>query len=216
MKVLPLAAAALLLTAGAALSDDDIDLAAFGNGALIAQASSSYGGSWEPIWLLDENPSLGWATAKGDKAPFNIVISLPEQSEVHSLEFDTASVELPERSSKDVDVMISDKSATDGFTLLATVKLTAADKQVFPVATPGKGRWLKLVVKSNGGDPDYAEIMDFKAFGKQLTTSPLPNVSGTYDSAHVRQVSPQPGRRAAERLLRARFRPDPGRPRSPI
>lgn len=186
MRVLALALAGLLLTAAMAQSAEsvsaDIDLTAFANGALIEHASSIYGSGWEPIGLLDEEPATGWTNADGDKAPFDIVIALPEQSEIHTLEFDTAQVEKPERAAKDVDVMISDEGPTSGFTLLQSVQLDASDNQLFPLTTPGKGRWLKLVIKSNGGDSDYSEIMDFKALGIQLTNSPLPNVAGTYAS----------------------------------
>jgi len=92
-------------------------------------------------------------------------------------------VESPERSAKAVDVLISDTSATAGFKPLTSVTLKMADGQRFAAAAPGTGRWLKLVIKSNGGDPDYSEIMNFRAFGKALTSTPVKNVSGTYSSA---------------------------------
>ena len=61
---------------------------------------------------------------------------------------------------------------------------------------PGTGRWLKLVIKSNNGDPDYSEIMNVHAFGKALTSTPIANVSGTYRSAqfgdfHLSQTGAQ-------------------------
>jgi outer membrane protein OmpA-like peptidoglycan-associated protein len=177
-----LALAALVARADA--QQQDIDLAAFANGGLAESASSEYGSSWGAIFMLDENPNSGWATAKGAKGPFEIVISLAERSEVHAVAFDTAGAENSARSAKDVDVMISDTSSVAGFKPLAGVTLKAAtDGQRFAVAAPGAGRWLKLVVKSNNGDPDYTEIMNFHAFGKALTNTPIANVSGTYHSA---------------------------------
>lgn len=177
-----LALAALVARAGA--QQQDIDLAAFANGGLAESASSEYGSSWGAIFMLDENPNSGWATVKGAKGPFEIVISLPERSEVHAVAFDTAGAENSGRSAKDIDVMISDTSSVAGFKPLAGVTLKAAtDGQRFAVTAPGAGRWLKLVVKSNNGDPDYTEIMNFHAFGKALTNTPIANVSGTYRSA---------------------------------
>src|SRR5665213_1092756 len=169
--------------ANAAPATPDQDLAAFANGALIEQVSSNYGSGWEAVWLLDENPSTGWASEKGAKGPFEIVISLPERSEIHAISFDTALAENPERSAKNVDVLISDVSAAMGFKTIAGVTLKPAkDTQRFELAAPGTGRWLKLVVRTNNGDPDYSEIMSFRAFGKALTKTPIQNVSGTYSN----------------------------------
>jgi OmpA-OmpF porin, OOP family len=44
------------------------------------------------------------------------------------------------------------------------------------------GRWVRLTVKNNNGSPDYVEIMDFRARGRQLTSIAFPDVSGTYDT----------------------------------
>jgi hypothetical protein len=50
---------------------------------------------------------------------------------------------------------------------------------------------VRLTVKNNHGSTEYTELMDFRATGKQLTKTPLPDVSGTYDSSygkfHIRQ-----------------------------
>ena len=184
-------AVALLLAFGAragmaatASTEQDINLSAFGNGALVEHASSEYGGSWQTRWLTDENPHTGWATEKGAKGPFSIVISLPESSEIHALEFDTAATESPERSAKNIDVLVSATSATTGFAPLTSVALKpGVNKQHFNLAEAGTGRWIKLVVNSNHGDADYSEIMEFRALGKQLTQTAAPtNLSGTYSS----------------------------------
>jgi len=163
----------------------DINLAAFANGALVENASSEYGDSWQARWITDENPQTGWATEKAAKGPFVIVISLPESSEIHALEFDTATAENPERAAKNIDVLVSSASATTGFAPLANVALKPGlDRQHFNLAKPGTGRWIKLVVNSNHGDPEYSEIMEFRALGKQLTQTATPaNLSGTYSTA---------------------------------
>lgn len=184
----------IVVGANAAPATPDQDLAAFANGGLIEHVSSDYGGGWRDIFLLDENTNTGWATEKGAKGPFEIVISLPEKSEIHAVAFDTAHVENEQRTAKNVDVLISDTSATDGFKPFASATLKAADGQRIPAS--GTGRWIKLIVKSNGGDADYSEIMDFHAYGKPLTNTPIQNVSGTYSSAqfgnfHLMQTGAQ-------------------------
>jgi len=177
------------LAAGAALSagsapSADINLTAFANGALVETSTSDYGGSWVARWITDENPETGWASVQGAAGPFAIVLSLPERSEVHSVEFDTASTENAARAAKDVDVSMSDISASAGFATVATVSLkSGANKQAFALARAASGRWIKLTIKTNHGDPGYSELMEFRAFGKPLTQTPVPtNLSGTYHS----------------------------------
>lgn len=178
--------AALLAAApspqAAANAPAELDLAAFANGALIAQSTSDYNEHWTALWLLDEDPHTGWASAKGAKGPFELVIALPERSEIHALEFDAASVEKPQQAAQKVDVLISDTSEKDGFTKVTQLELKAADHQRFTLTAPITGRWLKLIVLSNAGDPEYTELMNVRAFGVQLTHTPIPNVSGTYTS----------------------------------
>jgi hypothetical protein len=187
-------------TSAAPPATPDQDLAAFANGGLAEHASSDYGGGWRSIFLLDENTNTGWATEKGAKGPFEIVLSLPEKSEIHAVGFDTEHVENPGRSAKAVDVMISDTSATDGFKPLASVTLKAADGQRFPAS--GTGRWIKLVVKSNGGDPDYSEIMDFHALRKTADQHAAAERLGYLQQRAVREFPSDADRRAAQRLLR--------------
>jgi len=179
-----LAAAA---TAASPPPSPDINLTAFANGALVESVSNQYGGDWIAKWLTDENAAKGWASEKGAKGPFTFVISLPEKSEIHAFEFDTASVDGSEgtRGAKDVDVLVSD-SATGTYAPLASIKLKpGADKQHFGIDTFVPARFIKLIIKSNNGDADYTELMEFRAFGKQLTQTPMPtNLSGTYSTAN--------------------------------
>ena len=175
------------MAAPAPPATQDINLSAFANGALMESASSEYGASWQARWITDENPQTGWTAVKGAAGPFSIVISFPERSEIHSLEFDTASVDGDggTRGAKDIDVMVSDTSAIAGFAPLTSVVLKPSkDRQHFDLGKPGAGRWVKLVLKSNNGDPDYTELMEFRAFGKQLEQTSLPTtLSGTYLSS---------------------------------
>ena len=166
-----------------------MNLTAFANGALVESVTSEYGGGWEARWLTDENPETGWCSVQGAKGPFAIVLSLPDRSEVHAVEFDTASVEKEERGVKDVEVSVSDTSAIAGFTPVATVALKgAANKQRFPLARPATGRWIRLTLQSNHGDADYTELMEFRALGKAVSHTPMPtNLSGTYLSEQFGQ-----------------------------
>ncbi|MDR0775745.1 MAG: OmpA family protein, partial [Azonexus sp.] len=158
------------------------NLLSFANGALVERASSNYGGGWDAYRMLLENPKYGWANRHGDKPPFEIVFSFPERVEIHSFMFSTAATESPERTAKDVDIEISEDGKT--FSPVMAVELqTGADNQLFKPNTPATGRYLRYVVRSNHGDNEYWEIMDTRAFGVELTNTPMPNVTGTYQGS---------------------------------
>jgi outer membrane protein OmpA-like peptidoglycan-associated protein len=81
-------------------------------------------------------------------------------------------------------VEISD-SQDGAFTLIATAALAKVkDHQKFPLKAPVTGRYVRLTVLNNWGDPKYMEIMNFMAFGKPLAKRALPDNSGTFSSSY--------------------------------
>lgn len=167
-------------------------LVSFSSGALIVQAPQEYGSGWSTILMLDELPTTGWASPEGVLTPAVTVIALPERTLLKRLEFDTGSTDGENRGAKDIVVEVSDTSAKDGFKPIAQVSLKdKTDRQKFPVSAEVPGRWVRLTVKTNHGAKDYLELMDFRAYGAQLTHTPFPDVSGTYESDfgdfHLRQ-----------------------------
>lgn len=167
-------------------------LVSFSAGALVVQSPAEYGGGWSARGIIDEYPDYGWATPQNDITPKTFVIELPEKTVLQRLELDIAHADGEKRGAKDVEVEVSDTSASEGFQKIADVSLAdGQDKQSFPVATEVPGRWLRVTVKNNQGATDYIELMDFRGYGKQLTTTPLPDASGTYETAfglfHLKQ-----------------------------
>jgi outer membrane protein OmpA-like peptidoglycan-associated protein len=159
----------------------DVNLLSFANGALVERVSSDYGGDWGSYMLLTEDPHKGWANGDGGKPPFDVVLSFPERSEIHRFVFNTASAESPQRAVKSLGIEISEDGKT--FKPVMTVDLKAeTDDQQFTPPAPAAGRYLKFIVRSNHGDKDYWEILGTRAFGVELTSTPLKNVSGTYTS----------------------------------
>ena len=133
--------------------------------------------------MLDENPGTGWATPKGVITNQATVIELPERTLLKRLEFDTEHIDGDQRAAKDVDVEVSDSGPSNGFQKIAGVTLQdRADQQRYAVSAEVPGRWVRLTAKNNQGAPDYIEIMDFRGYGVQLTHTPFPDVSGTYDT----------------------------------
>jgi len=167
-------------------------LVSFSAGALIVQKPQEYDSNWSSFWMIDERADSGWASPEGVLTPAVTVIALPERTLLKRLEFDTRNTDGENRGAKDVVVEVSDTSAKDGFKQIAAVSLKdKLDGQKFPVTAEIPGRWVRLTIKNNHGAPDYLELMDFRAYGTQLTHTPFPDVSGTYDSDygdfHIRQ-----------------------------
>lgn len=197
LVLLPLLAAPIAPGQAEDTTSTPVDLLAFSNGGLFESATSVYGSGWEGIWLIDEGLTTGWANQDGSKPPFEIVVSVPEQSRFTRFGFDTASAESPERSAKDVDILISDVSATAGFRPVMSVALKPGqDGQVFDTPAAATGRFVKFVVKTNNGDDKYWEIMNVHGIGVPVTNTPLTSVSGTYASEaygkfHLQQTGAQ-------------------------
>ena len=170
-------------TASSVSDSQEPSLVSFSSGALIEQKPQEYNETWSAFWLLDEKATTGWATPEGVLTPQTTVIALPEKTELDRLEFDTVHTDGDHRGAKDVSVEISDSGAATGFQKIADVSLQdKADRQSFPVSAKAPGRWVRLTVKNNWGAPDYLELMDFRGYGKQLTHTPFPNASGTYET----------------------------------
>jgi outer membrane protein OmpA-like peptidoglycan-associated protein len=170
----------------------ETSLVSFAGGALIVQAPQEYGGGWSAMYMLDGQAGTGWASPEKVLTPAVTVVELSERTLLKRLEFDTGSTDGENRGAKDVLVEVSDTSAKDGFKKIAEVSLKdKVDGQKFPVAAEVPGRWVRLTIRNNHGAPDYLELMDFRAYGTQLTHTPLPDVSGTYETDfgdfHLRQ-----------------------------
>jgi outer membrane protein OmpA-like peptidoglycan-associated protein len=158
-------------------------LVSFSAGALVVVTPPQYDEGWSAIFITDEQPDTGWATPEGVVSPQTIVIELPERTVLKTLTFDLGGTDGEGRGAKDILVEMSDTSATSGFQRIGQVALRdKVDNQTSPVQAEIPGRWVRLTVQRNHGAADYIELMDFRATGKQLTRTPVTNISGTYDT----------------------------------
>ena len=167
-------------------------------GAYVVKRPNEWGEYQSSFNLLDERLSSKWATDRGVISPQTIVIALPEKTLLKTLEFSNGSVDAQFTGcgAKDISVEMSDTSESDGFQKIADVSLKEReDNQQFPVSAEIPGRWVRLIVKNNhSSDPDNTiELTEFRAFGTQLTHTPLPEVTGTYSGedytgpVHIKQ-----------------------------
>lgn len=179
----------------AAPSAPETNLTSYANGAWILKKPAEYDQGWSAFRLLDERGDSGWATPKGSVGPQELLVVLAERSVIKALEFDSASTDgdsAGTRSAKEVVVEVSDVGPAAGFAVIASLSLKPkSDKQRFAVGKPVPGRWVRLTIKNNHGSPDYTELMDFRAYGEQLTKTVQPTLSGTYQTNygnfHLRQ-----------------------------
>lgn len=189
MKLLSIAVSAAFWLGASAFAQDaapppkeEVNLFALTQAALVEKEGPASNG-WEALHLTDDNSATGWANETGSKPPFEIVLSLPERSEIRRLEFDTDQAENPERSAKDVDILIADGPTAAWRPVMSVVLDEKKDHQSFTPPAPVAGQWVKFVIKTNHGDPKFWEIMEARGFGVALAETPPPNVSGTYESA---------------------------------
>jgi len=170
----------------------DQSLVSFSSGALVIEKAPEYSPKWGSIMIMDENPTTGWCSPQGKILDNVIVIELAEKSVLEGLEFGTGYTDKKGRGAKDIIVELSDDGSREGFVEIASVSLAdQEDRQSFPVKVDKSGKWLRLTIKNNHGDSEYTELMEFRAYGKQLTKTPLADVSGTYktnyNDFHLRQ-----------------------------
>jgi len=178
------------LMADAAVTDQS--LVSFSSGALLVEKPAEYSSGWSGFWIMDEDPKTGWCCPEGQILNNVFVIELAEETVLNRLEFDTGNVDTSGSGVKDIMVELSDEGPTEGFMEIASVSLVdQEDNQSFPVTVDKSGKWLRLTIQNNQGSPEYTELMDFRAFGEQSTRTPLPDVSGTYETNyndfHLRQ-----------------------------
>jgi len=167
-------------------------LVAFSSGALIVQKPQEYDQNWNANAIFDDEPASGWATPENNISPQTVVVEMPERSQIETLVFDNAGADGEKRGAKDITIEVSDTSPTAGFQKIADVSLQdKTPNQSFPVTASAPGRWFKATIKNNQGAKDYIELCDIRAYGKQLTNTPLQNVSGTYKTDfglfHIKQ-----------------------------
>jgi OOP family OmpA-OmpF porin len=165
------------------------DLLALGAGTLLVEEPPSYDAdpsNWSPMALQDEDPATGWASPKGDLKPKVFVFELAEKSRIDRLRFDTAGTESPARSARRVRVEISEHRGKGYLTVLSASLAKQKADQVFRLKKPATGRYLRLTLIDNWGDPHYNELMEVAAFGRQLTHTPPPDNSGTFKSSYGR------------------------------
>jgi outer membrane protein OmpA-like peptidoglycan-associated protein len=157
------------------------DLFAFAAGAqfVAKPADNDYAdGNYGPYNLIDESDSTDWS-AKGGQ-PAVLVLELAERTKLTRVSFDTAGLNIDEKTVKSIRIDVSDTSPTDGFAPVLSAELKVQTKgQSFPVTATG--RWVRITALSNYGAGNYG-LIGVHGYGEQLTHSAtIAGLSGSYD-----------------------------------
>jgi len=185
-RICILAISAFLLTTQSAIAAENAQteaasLSSISAGAWMLKLPKAYEEAWAAYQVFDERPDTGWSSVDGETTNNVFILELAEKTQIERLVFDTGHADEAPRSAKDIRVEISDKGADTGYTVLADISLKPrTDNQTFAIKNAAAGRWLRLTIKNNHGAADVTELMDFRAYGTQLTKTPSPTISGTY------------------------------------
>jgi outer membrane protein OmpA-like peptidoglycan-associated protein/ankyrin repeat protein len=169
----------------AADPDPKTNLLEFANGSVIISGSNSYNGNWSVLNLADGSTKHGWASEKNAAFPHTFVFELPQPHAISSVAVENTgdqTASYPGISSKGVVVYGSTISATKDFTELVSFEAQRGGRKEVDLNTPVTVQWLKFVVSSNWGDPDFTEIMELEACGQPVGPLPKVDVSGIYQT----------------------------------
>lgn len=168
-------------TMASAPSADVEDLAGMAQGAFVVVEPESSEAGHRAQFMIDEDPRTSWVSSADKISNQVTVIQLAERSTIDRVQFDENEIALDTHSPKEVLVELSDASPTDGYKTIARVTLPQQnrDGETFSADPSVQGRWLRLTVISNYGAA-YIDLPEFHAYGKRLTTTPLPDLTGTY------------------------------------
>jgi len=186
-----------LVAAAARAEQPRTNVLELANGAVIASVSSSYGGGWQPFNLVDGSQAYGWCSAQGEPLPHSIVFELPQSYALASFAVDTTKDQesgYPGISAKTVEVYGSTTSGSDGYSVLATVRVPKGGRAEAALPRSVVARWLKFVVTENWGNAEYTEIMELEAYGTPSGPPPEANVTGVYETSYGALRLEQDGR----------------------
>lgn len=196
MRARLLSVAALVLVAAAgiaptALLAEETNVLALGDGALPVVEPPSFG-SWPAVQVIDDARTSGWACQDGRIRDNVFVFELAAPATISAFEFDTAAIDGDGRGARDVLVEVSASGKASGFQpVLKATLADRADRQRFAAQAKVEGRFVRLTVVDNHGDPKWTELMGFRGYGTRAGSAAAPDISGTwetnYNKFHLRQ-----------------------------
>lgn len=169
------------------------NLLSFAAGTIMVEPedSDAYHISTGPILIIDDSDIQSWVSR--DAKPVTFVLELPQKATINKLVVnnDPTSMGGSDSGVRDIVIEVSDTSATAGFQqILSTSLVKAGDHQVFSIAKPVSGRWLRASLKNNFGG-EFLAMAEIRAYGEQQPLTLSNNLGGTYSDLngeyHIKQ-----------------------------
>jgi hypothetical protein len=164
----------------------DVNMLTLEAGSVPIETPATYGGSWSAYAMSDGTTSTGWCSANDAKGPFAFTFELEQRSQLTELEADNTGVEEasnPGISARNLEVWVSTAGPRDGFTLAARLGLPKSAAATVQLPKETVARWVRIVIKSNWGNPHYTELMELSLRGHPLEPVLRRGVHGEWDLA---------------------------------
>ena len=164
---------------------EDPDLLDLAEGALVLSHSSEYNEVWSALLLIDGTTSKGWCSKQSAPFPHEFVVELAAPTRLKTLSLDNTNAQEgsnPGISAKDVEIWVSSEGPDAGFKKVATVEVPKGARLDHALPSGTEGRWLKLRILSNYGEPQYTELMELSASGTAMKRPEQPPLAGVYDT----------------------------------
>ncbi|WP_299253534.1 OmpA family protein [uncultured Cytophaga sp.] len=138
---------------------------------------------WSVNAMQDEKNHTGWCSGAASRVPYVFVFELSEDFIINTISFNTfCQKEYPGISAKDIKIEYSITTAKTGFLSAGNFALQENAENIFTI-TGVKVRWIKLTILSNFGNPQWTELMEFKALGEYAVAKPKTvSITGIWDS----------------------------------
>lgn len=179
-------------------SKEGRDLLNLESGAVMLSHSSQWDKKWAALLMLDDTAERGWSAGKNADFPHEMVIELANPSELKQFAVDNSGAlenDNPGISAREFELWASGESPDQGYELILDAQAEQGERAVFSLTEKTPARWLRLVIRSNWGHPDYTELMELEAYGNALEQPRnRPPLTGVYDTNYDLLLFEQDGR----------------------
>lgn len=162
------------------------DLLDLNAGAVVVSYSSQWDEEWAALLLLDDTSDKGWSAGEGTDFPHEIVVELAGRSRLTSLAFDNSGAleaDYPGLSARAIEIWASTEGPESGFEKLVEAEAKQGARSTVELPEPVDAVWLKFVITSNWGHPEYTELMEIEAYGEPLgAPEKTSELAGVYDT----------------------------------
>ncbi|WP_456446255.1 discoidin domain-containing protein [Thiolapillus sp.] len=189
LVLVPVLLLAGLLTANAEPPAAQVNVLAMKNGGVVLAHTSQFDKEFPVNAMIDGSLENYWASGKpspGGWYPQSFVIEMDQVYALEKLVIDnreTDEEDYPGVSAREVSFSVSTTSSRSGWQPLLTVQAVQFGRKEIRLPKPVEGRWLKVEVRSNYGNPLFVEINELEAYGKPVgKKAPFPDPNGIYQT----------------------------------